>query len=206
MEEDSDDDEQAKARRTKGPNVVLKHSMIILIKCLNSFADKCTGHIFESVKNAIAANLNDRELIGTHYSILSELAKETDTSVKQCALLMSILEEREKFLEATQTNSKFSWRMPNAKIHAHPKIEEFLKSDQAEMEYKVEDKNKLFDLVTDFNERYMQDDYSATFIKKSANVVLVKKTKRWFEDQEKLKQRYQAELKVIKAYLKKHKL
>lgn len=198
---DVDFEEEPTERSLKGPHFKSRHPLVALIRCFSLFPNKSL--IVRPLIDEICACWNSDNNFES-VTLIFQILRELDSRLSNSPLVRGIFEDRKEWLEYKLKNKpEFSWCMPSAKAEKHPKVEEFLKSSRAEMDYELPSSADLAGFVFLYNteELSVRNEFSIVVSKKSANVVRIKKTRAWFNRQAERLQRDSIELMAINQFL-----
>lgn len=176
------------------------NNLLNLVKFLVKFPEQ-SSMLYEMIKTSMIKLMNEASDFG---SFVEVLVKEKQ-AFKSCRPIVDILEQRRQWLEKKlRERPQFSWKMPNAKMPNHPKIEQFLWSDQQTLVYgNLNDHSHLRNFIRKYSNSYSWGDggYSVEMKEQPGLKVHIKKTRHWFDQKDREFVSYSSEFERIKCFL-----
>lgn len=191
------------------------HHLMLVLKCLHLFPNQ-SYTLLVHLAASILKHMNERdEFVG----LLNEFERSTEVdedelakSVKSSPFVMNVFKVRKQWLEArlAETPPVFSWSMPLASMPRHPRVEEFLRSDQAEMRYQLDSVDHVRSFIQLYGSDLSSSGYSdengysaqlSELTQPNGTSVLIKKTTKLFEQQMAKFKAYADELNKINSFL-----
>ena len=170
-----------------------------LIKLYSMFPDEIKP-LFETLKEMAPELMNRNKEFS---SLIEALADELN--VFQCCYpLVEVIEQRMKWLEKKLAERvPFSWRMPKAVIPGHPEVEQFLRGDQLTMNYPFRYVKELRNFIRSYSNSYSwgPSEYSVEMKEIPGKIANIRKTRRWFDQQEAIFTSYENDLARIRSLL-----
>lgn len=136
---------------------------------------------------------------------LTERISEQHARFKQYPSIFSTFEVRKTWLEnKLKEKPTFSWRMPEATVPDHPEVEKFLRSEAATLRYQFKYVYQLRNFVRAYNDTFggtATRKFTAKMSEQPGKILLITKTRKWFDDQLNEFTAYASQLEHINSFL-----